>query len=231
MAEVIIYMGESGCGKSTSLRNLDPKKTVIISPNGKSLPFPSGNQYKLGHNRIATEELDDIKGVITHINDNMPDVNVVILEDFTHYFTARILSQKFLNRNTGGEVFQRWNDFGYSVYQTVFADSTQWRDDMIIVILHHTQVKDDGTIGFRTSGKLLDNLVDPPSYVTTVLHGVVEDTDNGTRYMVQTQKDTIRHAKSPPGCFKEMRIFNDMDKIINRIREYKKGAVEATFIE
>ena len=231
MAEVIIYMGESGCGKSTSLRNLDPEKTVIISPNGKSLPFPKGNQYILGENRIATEELDDIKTVIGVVSDDMPNVNVIILEDFTHYFTARILSQKFLNRNTGGEVFQRWNDFGFSVYQTVFADSTQWRDDLIIVVLHHTQIKEDGSIGFKTSGKLLDNLVDPPSYVTTVLHGVVEDTDKGTRYMVQTQKDTIRHAKSPPGMFAEMRIFNDMAKILDRVREYKKGAVEAVFIE
>lgn len=229
MAELVIYMGESGCGKSTSLRNLDPSKTVIISPNGKSLPFPKGVHYKLGENRVATSELDDIKGVVQLINDTAPHVNTVIIEDFSHYFSARIFSPNFLSRNQGGEAFQRWNEFGASVYQTVFADAESWREDLIIVLIHHTQVKDDGSIGFRTSGKLLDEKVDPPSYVNYVLHGVVEDLDSGTRYMVQTQKDSVRQAKSPPGCF-ENRIFNDMAKILDRIREYKAGHVAPEFI-
>jgi hypothetical protein len=231
MSEVIIYMGESGCGKSTSLRNLDPKKTVIISPNGKSLPFPKGAEYLLGENRIATSELDDIQPTIQHVNDKLLNVNTVVVEDFTHYFTARILSPAFLARSNGGEAFQRWNDFGASVYQTIFSMAETWREDLIIVVLHHTELKDTGTIGFKTSGKLLDRLVDPPSYVNYVLHGVVEDTDNGSRYMVQTNKDSVRDAKSPPGCFQAPRIYNDMAKILERVRAYKAGKIEARFIE
>ena len=46
-AEVILYIGDSGSGKSTALRNLDPKETVIITPNSKSLPFPKGHEYKV----------------------------------------------------------------------------------------------------------------------------------------------------------------------------------------
>ena len=231
MAEIVIYMGESGCGKSTSLRNLDPNKTVIISPNGKSLPFPKGVEYKSGKNRISTSELDDIQPTIEHINGKMPSVNTVIIEDFTHYFTARILSPNFLARNNGGEAFQRWNDFGASVFQTIFSRAEAWRDDLIIVVLHHTELKEGGSIGFKTSGKLLDRVVDPPSYVSYVLHGVVEDTDNGSRYMVQTNKDSVRDAKTPPGCFPANRIFNDMAKILDRVRAYKAGKIEATFIE
>jgi hypothetical protein len=231
MAEIVIYMGESGCGKSTALRNLDPKKTLIISPNGKSLPFPKGNEYELGVNRIATSELDDIQPTIEHIDKEMPNINTVVVEDFTHYFTARILDPAFLVRNKGNEAFQRWNEFGASVFQTVFSKSEQWRDDLIIVLIHHTELKEGGSIGFKTSGKLLDRIVDPPSYVNYVLHGVVEDTEAGTRYMVQTNKDSVRDAKSPPGCFAEGRIFNDMAKILDRVREYKKGKIKATFIE
>ena len=231
MAELVLFMGKSGCGKSTSLRNLDPKKTVIISPNGKSLPFPKGSEYKIGENRILTNELDSIQSVIQHVNDNMPTVNTVVLEDFTHYFTARILSPAFLARSKGGDAFQRWNDFGASVYQSVFSKAEQWRDDLMIVVIHHVQLNEDGTVGFKSSGKLLENVVDPPSYFNYVFHGVVEMTENGPRYMMQTNKDAILEAKTVAGAFPEFRIFNDMEKVLTRIREYKKGAVEATFIE
>ena len=231
MAELVLYQGKSGVGKSTSLRNLDPAKTVIISPNGKSLPFPKGSEYKIGKNRIMTNELDSIQGVIQHVNDSMLEVNTVVLEDFTHYFTARILSPAFLARNKGGDAFQRWNDFGASVYQSVFSMAEQWRDDLIIVVIHHVQLNEDGTIGFKSSGKLLENVVDPPSYFNYVFHGVVEMTDAGPRYMMQTNKDAILEAKTVAGAFPEFRIFNDMQKVLTRIREYQAGSVKATFIE
>lgn len=231
MAEIVLYEGKSGCGKSTSLRNLDPKKTFIISPNGKSLPFPRGGQYKVGENRVITNELDLIQGVIQRVNDQMPQVNTVVVEDFTHYFTARILSKKFLARNSGGEAFQRWNDFGASVFQSIFAKAEAWRDDLIILVLHHTEVKEDGTVAFKSSGKLLENVVDPVSYCNYVFHGVVESNESGTRYLMQTNRDSIREAKTVAGCFTEARIPNDMAKALDRIRAYKAGEIEATFIE
>jgi len=232
MAEIIIYEGESGCGKSTSLRNLDPAQTLIISPNGKSLPFPKGSEYKVGENRIITSELDDIKGVIQHVNDNMLDKNLVVIEDFTHYFTSRILSPKFLARNSGGDAFQRWNDFGASVFQSCFSKAETWRDDLFILILHHVEVKENGTVGFKSSGKLLEKVVDPIGYCNYVFHGVVEvDENDNIRYMMQTNRDSQREAKTVAGCFPDFRIYNDMAKAIERIRTYKAGGIKASFIE
>lgn len=232
MAEIIIYEGKSGCGKSTSLRNLDPTKTVIISPNGKSLPFPKGAEYVKGKNRIITSELDQIQPAISHIDKNMKGVNTIVVEDFTHYFTARILSPKFLSRNNGGEAFQRWNDFGASVFNSVFSKAEEWRDDLYIVVLHHVEIKDDGTIGFKSSGKLLENVVDPVSYCNYVFHGVVETTKDGvTKYLMQTNRDNVREAKTVAGCFPEERIPNDIAKALDRIRAYKAGKIQATFVE
>jgi hypothetical protein len=231
MAEIIIYEGASGCGKSTSLRDLDPSKTVIISPNGKSLPFPKGSEYIKGKNRIITNELDLIAPTIQRVNDSMPNVNLVVIEDYSHYFTARILSNKFLSMTTGDEAFKRWNDFGASVFQSCFAKAETWREDLFVLILHHVE-NNDGTISFKTSGKLLSNVVDPVGYCNYVFHGVVEHSKDGKiRYMMQTNRDAIREAKTTAGCFTDLRVPNNMAKVIDRIRQYKSGAIKATFIE
>lgn len=39
MSIATLILGESGTGKSTSLRNFDPKKTLLIQSIHKPLPF------------------------------------------------------------------------------------------------------------------------------------------------------------------------------------------------
>jgi len=230
MAELILYMGPSGCGKTTSLRNLNPKETIIITPNGKSLPFPvKPGDYVKGKNLLTTNELDMLNPTITLISKDKPEIKYIIVEDFTHYFTARILSQTFLNRNTGNEAFQRWTDFGASVYQALFLNSSVWRDNLYIIILHHTDIKEDGSIGFKSAGKLLDNTIDIPSYFNYVFHGVIEQTEAGANYLIQTNRDTIRQAKTPYGLFPILRIPNDLQAILTRINDYKQGKLKITF--
>lgn len=224
MAEVALYIGESGCGKSTALRNLDPQKTVIISPNAKSLPFPKGPEYQVGQNLIQTKELDDIAGVIKHISDNMAEVNLVVIEDFTHMFNARVFSPKFMARNTGGEAFARWNDFAASVFQAIIAHQLEWRKDLIVLVLHHVELKETGTIGFKSSGKLLDNTIVVPSYVNYQFHGFVQanDVDGSISYKIRTQTDGIRDAKTPPGLFEEI-VPNDIAPLMDKMRRYVTG--------
>lgn len=225
MAEVILYIGESGCGKSTALRNLNPKETLIIAPNSKSLPFPGGNKYILGENLIATNELDLVAGVIKNVSDNMPNIMQVIIEDYTHFFNARIFSPAFMVRTQGGEAFQRWNDFGASVFDSIIAHQSEWREDLMIVVLHHVELKETNMIGFKSAGKLLDNTIIVPSYVNYQFHGIVTRVDDKTTYQILTNCDGIRDAKTPYGLFDEL-IPNDLAPILARIREFKLGKVE-----
>lgn len=228
MAEPILYMGQTGCGKSTSLRNLPPEETIIIKPNAKSLPFPGADKYVQGTNLIVNAELDQIAPIIDHISANLPAVKYVILEDFTHTFSARIFSPNFLSRTSGGDAFQRWNDFGASVFGAIFAKSHLWREDLYIIVIHHTEIKEDGSIGFKSAGKLLDNTIDFPSYFTYIFHGVVQQTDAGVNYSVLTNKDSIRQAKTPYGVF-PMYVPNDMKAILDRITSFKKGELKIEF--
>ena len=41
----VIVVGKSGSGKSTSLRNLNPKTTAVINTERKQLPFKGANDF------------------------------------------------------------------------------------------------------------------------------------------------------------------------------------------
>lgn len=243
MAELLLYMAKSGSGKTSSLRNLPPEETVLITPNTKSLPFPGGDKkYTVSNkNRIVTNKLSgdpslpadnfahySIEMLLKLISDHQKHVKYIVLDDFTHFFSARIFSPEFLARSTGGDAFQRWNDFGADVFQSLFQSSDKLRDDLYIIILHHTELKDDGMEGFKSPGKLLDNTIDVPSYFNYIFHGVVQDTEAGTQYLIQTNKTKQRHAKSPYGVFTkdELYVPNDMLEIIKRINAYKSGELK-----
>lgn len=230
MAEPILFMGKSGVGKSYSLRTLDPATTVIIKPNAKSISIygAAASYSKEKKNLLSTDKLATLKTYIKNIatNDMFKHVKTIVVEDFTHYFTSHILSTKFLNRNSGNEAFQRWNEFGALVHSAIIRDCETYRDDLNIVIIHHTDTKEDGTIGFKSSGKLLDGTIDVPSYFTYIFHGITQiQKDGDIRYGVLTNKDSVRHAKTPPGLFPTY-IPNDMKYMLDRIHGYKNGTLK-----
>lgn len=244
MAELILYMAKSGSGKTSSLRNLPPEETILITPNSKSLPFPGGDaNYEVGVNRIVTNQLKgdqtlnpeedlaaySIEDLLEIISDGQPAIKYVVIDDFTHFFSARIFSQAFLDEGKGKNPFERWNVFGSNVFQALFEKSASLRDDMYIIILHHTEIKDDGSQGFKSPGKLLDNTIDVPSYFTYIFHGVVEDSDKGPVYLMQTNNTSARQAKTPYGLYdrvKELYIPNDMMQVVKKIEKYKKGELK-----
>jgi len=227
MAEIILYLGESGVGKTTSLRHLDPKHTVIVSPNSKSLPFPGGDAaYVDGVNHIHTNKLTEVFGVLKHVNDSMPDVKVIVLDDFFHFISARIFDPTFLGRTKGNDAFAKWNELGADVFNTIFSQSQNLRNDLYIIIMAHTAVKDDGTVSIKTAGKLMDNTIDIPSYFSYIFHGIIKEDDAGVHYVMQTNRNSIYHAKTPMGAFPELYIPNDMNHIIGTINNYRFTPVQ-----
>lgn len=249
MADLVLYMAKSGAGKTSSLRNMPKEQTVLITPNTKTLPFPGGDAYYNVENktRIVTDKLTGdpslpadnfghypLQQILKLISDNQPEVKYICIDDFTHFFTARIFSNNFLEQNSGNAAFNRWNVFGADVFQSVLAETDKLRDDLTIVIMHHTELKDDGTAGFKSSGNLLEKTIDFPSYFTYVFHGLVLDDDSGTRYVIQTNQSATKQAKSPYGMFdreKELYVPNDMFKILERIKAYKAGNVEVKWVD
>jgi len=92
MTNAVLILGESGVGKSTSIRTLDPKETFIINVIGKNLPFRGAkSKYMnlspdgLSGNYYATDDTNTIKRVINLINTKRDDIKNLIIDSLWWY--------------------------------------------------------------------------------------------------------------------------------------------------
>lgn len=81
-----MILGKSGTGKSSSVKGLDPKETVVINVLGKRLPF-KGSQalYNTANNNLF--QRDDYQSIITlleQINHSASYVKNVIIDDMIY---------------------------------------------------------------------------------------------------------------------------------------------------
>lgn len=88
MANLIAIAGQSGSGKSSSLRNLDPKETFIINVASKPLPFKGWrskytiwNKDNPSGNYINTSNVQTIGQILNYINTKRPEIKNVVIDD------------------------------------------------------------------------------------------------------------------------------------------------------
>jgi hypothetical protein len=101
-----------------------------------------------------------------------------------------------------------------------------------VFIAHASTVADAAgnmEIGMQTVGKLLDNAIKIPSYFTYIFHGVINYDEEEPRYWFQTNRDNVRLAKSPKGCF-PLYVPNDYKAIFERIHAYEQGKLDVAII-
>lgn len=228
MAEPVLVLGKQGTGKTAAWRNVPEGETFIIKPNAKQVNIPdSKSRYSSDKinttgkpNLKITDKLSDLIPILTDISNNAPWVKYILIDDFTHFFTARITSDEFQNDNSNVG-YGRWNKFGIAVAK-VISCIPNLRDDLLVVFNHHTDIKDDGSIGMKTSGKLLDNLVDIPSYFNNIFHTEVIRENGKTKYYFITNEVNSKLAKTLYGLYDEEKIENDIYPILLKIQERNK---------
>ena len=75
----IFICGPSGTGKSTSMRNLPPERTVILNVEQKALPFRKGVEFKLN---VPIDSIQLFKTALTKAIEN-PKIDIIVIESFT----------------------------------------------------------------------------------------------------------------------------------------------------
>ena len=226
MPSIILCEGKSGTGKSTSLENLPPETTILFSPNGKPLPFRgSRKMYVEGKNQFTTSSLTKLKELVKQTPKSKPKAKYIVIDDFTHYFNSRTMDASFIAQNSGNAAFAKWNVFASDVF-AVIKEAAESLPDSIeaVIIMHHTQVNDDGVQAFQSSGKLLEQTINVVSYFTYVIHSIIRPLEEGNvEYVFLTNADGLHEAKTPKGCFTERFIPNDMMDVITTIKAYEDG--------
>lgn len=224
MSNLVLILGESGSGKSTSVKGLNPKETAIFNILGKRLPFKgSAAMYNEANKNLF--KIDDWQTVVNYlksIDEKAPHIKNVVIDDAIY-----IMRTEFFNRSKE-RGFDKYNELA-DHFRRIIATCGSLRDDLNIFMLLHTEtVEADGSIvGYKSSsvGKLLDKMYRPEENVTITLFAQPKFNDKGIpEYGFYTHKMRVNGieipAKTPADMFEEDFIPNDLGTVVKAMKEY-----------
>lgn len=228
-AETIAVVGESGTGKSTSLRNLNPETTFIISTTGKPLPFRAWKKKyipikiegkNVSGNYYVSSKWNQILKILQIIDKMMPHIKQVIIDDFQY-----VLSYEFVDRAT--EVgYTKFSELAQHAME-ILRYSEKMREDCKMIFLTHSENVGDNVnpkYVIKTVGKLLSEKVTLEGLFTYIFFTKVNEGDSGRmEYKLITNNDGSCIAKTSLGMFEDLEIDNDLDEIIKVIDAYNEG--------
>lgn len=90
MANIIGIMGESGSGKTTSMRNLDPSTTYYIDCDKKGLSWRGWKkQYNAeAKNYYCTDKQNDVLKIMQGINTDRPHIKTIVIDTLNGIMVA-----------------------------------------------------------------------------------------------------------------------------------------------
>lgn len=196
----VLVLGETGAGKSYSIKNFGTDEVGIFSVEKPYLPFKK--DFKVAKHSTYETIMTCFK--------SSPKLKRYVIDDSQYLLV--------------NEMFDKAKDSGYGKFTDIalhFRNLIHFinhglPDDVIVYFLHHTETDSNtGKIKAKTVGKMLDNQLTVEGCFNIVLLCSVE----GTEHFFITQSDGYTTAKSPEDMF-ELRIPNDLKMVDDSIREY-----------
>lgn len=213
MSITTLILGESGSGKTASLRNFKPEEVALIQAVKKPLPFRA-----TGWKPFVAVDMQDNQGNWKSAHQWMQIAmksavkqgkKIIIIDDFQY-----LMSTEFMNR-AYEKGYDRFTEIAHHAW-SVIGYATELPDDVRVYILSHTTSGEDGTVRIKTIGKLLDEKICLEGMVTIVLRTAVMDGEYRFR-VVNSGSDTV---KAPMCMFTSETIENDLKAVDNVIVDY-----------
>lgn len=218
-SKLIGIVGETGTGKSTAIKHLDPKETYIINVAKKELPFKGSGKLYNEDNRNYKEidEPTQVTRLLKTISEKAPHIKNIVIED-SNYLMGFTMVEKAME--TG---FTKFSVMAKDMVD-MFRTARSLRDDLCIFYFSHPETIEDAgeIVGYKikTAGKLIDNQVLLEGLLTVCLYTDVEETKDGVIYSFLTNRYRKKPAKSPDGMFHDTKIPNDLQYVKDHVIEY-----------
>ena len=218
MSTVIGLMGESGSGKTTAMRNLDPNETFYIDSDMKGLNWKGWKeQYSVDKkNYYRSDSFSTVSAIMDKVDkdEKFKKVKYLVIDTLNGMMVAeemRILAMQ------SGDKRSAWSDLaqnGWSLINKALA----MREDLTVIILCHSEtISDDNGIirtRIKTNGRKLEKLV-LESKMTTVIWSVRQD--GKYKFILSADGST---CKLPMGAIQDDECDNDIMLIINALKEF-----------
>lgn len=217
-AKCIGVMGESGSGKTTAMRNLDPAVTFYIDCDKKGLNWKGWRkQYNPDQmNYWSSDSFSVVSGILRKINEEekFKHIKYVVLDTLNGLMVAeemRILAMQ------SGDKRSAWSDLAQNGW-SIINQALTMRDDLTVIILCHSEtISDENGIvrtRIKTNGRKLEKLV-LESKMTTVVWAVRQD--GKYKFILSADGSTV---KVPLGAFEEDECPNDITIVLKALEEY-----------
>ncbi len=206
---VLIY-GESGSGKTYSIKGFNPETVGIFLCEKSRLPFrKSFKTYKVRNMKDPDGQIIR-QGKVIYSLLQKPKLKRYVIDDSQY-----IMANEFFDR-AHEQGYQKFTDIGCNFRDLVHLINNSLPDDVIVYFLHHPEL--DQTTG-KTKAKTVGRMLDEKLTLEGCFDIVLRCQTNGSEHWFTTQSDGSDTVKSPEDMF-EMKIPNDLSFVDLRIREY-----------
>lgn len=195
----VLILGESGSGKTASLRNFEPEEIGIFNVASKPLPF---------RKKLKTANGVSYATIIKILS--KPTRKTYVIDDSQY-----LLAFEFFDRakETG---YQKFTDIALNFRNLIQFVISKTPEDVIVYFFHHVERTDDGHIKAKTVGRMLDEKLTVEGLFSIVLMAQT----NGKDHWFLTQNDGYNTVKTPMDMFQELKIDNDLKMVDQTIRGY-----------
>lgn len=195
----VLILGESGSGKSTSMRNFEPDEIGIFNVASKPLPFRK--QLPCANGATYDTILRSLSA---------PKLKSYAIDD-----AQFLMSDQYFDNIYTTDNFKLFKDIGCNFRGLIKFISEKTPPDVIVYFLQHVELSPTGIIKAKTMGKLLDEKDTVEGRCSVVLLCCAEK----DRHYFKTQSDGYCTAKSPMEMFPP-EIDNDLKRVDETIRSY-----------